>query len=59
MADQKPKNLGQQGGIGESQQGGGQQAPGRNPQDDKSTREKSGGHERNAPQLPARQLTSP
>ena len=50
MADQKPKNLGQQGGIGENQQGGGQQAPGRNPQRDQSTREKSGGHERKRPQ---------
>jgi hypothetical protein len=42
MADQKPKNLGQQGGIGESQH----QAPGRNPQREQGAREKTGGHER-------------
>ena len=50
MADQKPKNLGQQGGIGEKQEGGGQQAPGRNPQGDQLTQEKSGGHERKGSQ---------
>ena len=49
MADERPKNLGQQGGIGESQQGG-QKAPGRNPQGDQSAREKTGGHERKGSQ---------
>ena len=45
MSGQRPKNLGQQGGILESQQGDrGQHAPGRNPQqEDRSAREMTGG----------------
>ena len=40
MADDKNKNQGQQGGMGEGQQGGSHQAPGRNPQGDQSTQDK-------------------
>jgi len=52
MSGQRPKNLGQQGGILESQQGDrGQHAPGRNPQqEDRSAREMTGGHERKGSQ---------
>ena len=49
MADQRPKNLGQQGGIGESQRG--QQAPSRNPQREQGASEKTGGHERKGSQF--------
>ena len=53
MADDRNKNQEQQGGIGEGQQGGAHQSPGRNPQDDQSAgpiggredRERKGGQE--------------
>ena len=48
MADQTPKNLGQQRGIGEKQQG--QQSPSRNPQREQGASEKTGGHERKGTQ---------
>ena len=48
MPDDKMKN--QQGGQkGREDQGHGQQSPGRNPQDDKSTGQRSGGGSTNKP----------
>jgi hypothetical protein len=49
MADKQ--NLGQQRGMHEDQQGRSHQSPGRNPQDDQSAHEKTGGHERKGSQF--------
>jgi len=50
MPDERNKNQGQQGDMGHGQQRG-SQTPGRNPQDEQSAREKSGGHDRKGSQF--------
>jgi len=51
MPDTRNKNQGQQQTGGREGDQGNQQAPGRNPQDDQSGREKTGGHERKGSQF--------